>query len=201
MLSHNFYYLVRVCVHLPSKLRTTFSGDRKSTTSLISPDEIPDMGSYNLEVPNFGLCCLRGRAETRLSPSWHSLHPELQSNLSVEPNDHRPCVHRATPSMTSTPRHFPPDPKRPRRSFPVRRCRPAGKRLRLTPQWLRGQTARYFPTDRDYLCCRCARHIPTLLPWADDRSRHRASNATRQRQLRHRKKYSIPATIPHQRAL
>src|SRR5947208_1814521 len=146
----------------------TFSGDQTSTTSRILPNEIPGMGSYNLGVPNFGLCCLRGRAETRLSPNWHSRRHELQSNLSVEPNDHRPCVYRATPLMTSTPRHFPPDPRRPSGSSPECRCRPPGPCLRLTLQWLRDQTARYFPTDRDYLCRHCARRIPTLLPLEGD---------------------------------
>src|SRR2546422_1676524 len=171
----------------------TFSRDRELTTRLILPDEIPGMDFYNLEQPKFGWCCLRGRAETRLSPNWHSRHRESQSNPSVEPNAPRYRLYRARPSMTSTPKHFPPDPKRPSGSFPERRCRPPVPCLRLTRQWLRDQTARYFPTDRDYLCRRCARRIPTLLPWAGDRQRRRASNATRQRQLHLRKKYSTPA--------
>src|SRR5260370_31170460 len=119
-------------IHFLKKKTPRVAGAK--TTNWTLPDEIPGMGSYNLEVPNFGLCCSRGRAETRLSPNWHSRRHELQSNLSVEPNDHRPCVYRATPLMTSTPRHFQPNPRRPSGSSPECRCRPPGPCLRLTQQ-------------------------------------------------------------------
>src|SRR5262245_49723191 len=101
------------------------------STTLTLPDEIPGIGPYNLERPKFASCCLPDPAERRLWLHWHSRRHELPSNLSVEPNARR-CLYRVTSLMTSIPRRFQSDPKRPIGSFPGHSCRPAVTRLLLT---------------------------------------------------------------------
>src|SRR5204863_5267922 len=85
------------------------------------------------------------------------------------------------PLMKSTPKHFPPDPERPRRQFPGDTYRLVAECLLLLPEWLPDRPTTYCPTGKDCLSLRCARHIPTGLQSAIDTLRHPVLIATPQK--------------------